>query len=189
MGAFNCQGGGWNPQSRKNKCASECSRAITAKAKPADVEWKNGKSPIPIQAVKLFAVYSFRAKNLVLLKPEEEFEVTLDPFNYELFVVSPVKSVPAVKRSDVQFAPIGLVNMLNTGGAIQSVEFGDEMSEVAVKIAVKGAGEMKVYSSERPAGCRINGEEARFVYEESMVTVEVPWSGSSTKHCFVEYLY
>ena len=81
LGAFNCQGGGWSPQARKNKCVSEYSRTITAKAKPVDVEWNNRESLIPIQAVKLFALYSYCAKNLVLLKLEEDFEVNLDPFN------------------------------------------------------------------------------------------------------------
>lgn len=75
--------------------------------------------------------------------------------------------------------------MLNTGGAIQSVV----VEDLKVRVLVKGAGEMRVYSSERPKGCRIDGEEVSFVYEEEMVAVEVAWSGSSSKTCAVEYLY
>lgn len=187
LGAFNCQGGGWSPEARRNKCASEYSHTVTAKAKPSDIEWHNGRAPIPMVGVRLFAVYSSRVKKLALLKPDEEFEVELDPFSYDLFVVSPVNIFPL--RRSIQFAPIGLVNMLNAGGAVQSLEFEDRLSESTVKIAVKGAGEMKAYSSERPAACRVNREDAGFVYEENVVTVEVPWSGSSNKLCIVEYLY
>ncbi|XP_010908579.1 galactinol--sucrose galactosyltransferase [Elaeis guineensis] len=183
LGAFNCQGGGWCPQARRNKCASEFSHTITASASPADVEWKNGKNPISLEGVELFAVYMLQAKKLKLLKPEDKVDVSLDPFDYELLTVSPVKVLSSKKS--IQFAPIGLVNMLNSGGAIQSFE----VEELKAKIEVKGAGEMKAFSSVSPAACRINGEEAEFVYENQVVTLQVPWSGSSSQLCVVDYMY
>lgn len=183
LGAFNCQGGGWCPQARRNKCAAEFSHTITASASPADVEWKNGKDPISLEGVELFAVYMFQAKKLELLKPEDKVDVLLDPFDYELLTVSPVKLLSSKKS--IQFAPIGLVNMLNSGGAIQSFE----AEEFEAKIEVKGAGEMKAFSSVRPAACLINGEETEFLYEDQVVTLQVPWSGSSSKLCLVDYMY
>ena len=120
----------------------------------------------------------------MLLKPDEQFKVTLDPFNYELIVVSPVRRLGSNNRV-IEFAPIGLVNMLNSGGAIESVDIGDD----TIKVSVKGAGEMRVYSSVRPAACRVNGNEVEFSYEGSMVAVQVPWSGSSSKLCHVQYIY
>ncbi|RRT46516.1 hypothetical protein B296_00039268 [Ensete ventricosum] len=56
-----------------------------------------------------------------------------------------------------------------------------------VKMEVKGAGEMKAFASARPVECRINGEEAVFVYKENMLGLQVPWSGSSSKMCLIEY--
>ncbi|XP_008784982.2 galactinol--sucrose galactosyltransferase [Phoenix dactylifera] len=183
LGAFNCQGGGWSPQARRNKSAAEFSHTITASASPADVEWKNGKNPISLEGVELFAAYMFQAKKLKLLKPEDKVDVSLDPFDYELLTVSPVRVLSSKKT--IQFAPIGLVNMLNSGGAIQSFD----AEELKAMIEVKGAGEMKAFSSVRPAACRINGEEAEFVYEDQVVTLQVPWSGSSSKLCLVDYMY
>ena len=34
LGAFNCQGGGWSPEARRNKCWSQCSVPVTARAGP-----------------------------------------------------------------------------------------------------------------------------------------------------------
>ncbi|KAI3912685.1 hypothetical protein MKW92_049451 [Papaver armeniacum] len=85
----------------------------------------------------------------------------------------------------VRFAPIGLVNMLNTGGAIQSVCVNQDSAE----IGVRGTGEMRVFASEPPTTCRINGEDVAFEYDdEQMVVIEVPWPNSSTI-TQIEYLF
>ena len=60
---------------------------------------------------------------------------------------------------------------------------------VTAEVSVKGAGELVAYSSARPRLCKVNGEEAEFAYKNGMVTVDVPWSGSSSKLCRVEYVY
>ncbi|MCH1923152.1 hypothetical protein L9G15_27450, partial [Shewanella sp. A3A] len=39
LGAFNCQGGGWSREARRNMCAAGFSVPVTARASPADVEW------------------------------------------------------------------------------------------------------------------------------------------------------
>lgn len=183
VGAFNCQGGGWCPEERKNKCYSQFSHVITSKANASDIEWKNGNFPIPIDGVESFAVYLFQEKKLMLTAVSEDVEITLEPFDFELLTVSPVKML---SKKMVQFAPIGLVNMLNSGGAIQSLEFNDE--EEMVRVGVKGTGEMKVFSSEKPKACRINGKDVAFEYGEKMVVIEVPWPGSSTLSV-IEYLF
>ncbi|XP_034706237.1 galactinol--sucrose galactosyltransferase [Vitis riparia] len=176
LGAFNCQGGGWCREARRNKCASQFSHAVTSVASPKDIEWTNGNSstPISIEGVQLFAMYMFRTKKLVLSKPSQNIEISLDPFDFELITVSPVTTLPG---KSVQFAPIGLVNMLNSGGAIESLTFDDE--ENSVRIGVKGTGEMRSFASEKPRSCRINGEEVAFGYDECMVIIQVPWPNSS----------
>uniref|UniRef100_A0ACD5W4U7 Uncharacterized protein n=1 Tax=Avena sativa TaxID=4498 RepID=A0ACD5W4U7_AVESA len=190
LGAFNCQGGGWSPEARRNKCASQCSVPVTARAGPADVEWKQGKTHPVVDAedAALFAVYFVEGRKLELLRPEETVVITLEPFNYELLVVAPVRVVSQEKA--IGFAPIGLANMLNAGGAVQAFESScDGAGEVTVEVAVKGAGEMAAYSSARPRLCKVEGEDAEFAYEDGVVTVAVPWTGSSSKLARVEYIY
>ncbi|KAM1322510.1 hypothetical protein ACFX2I_015289 [Malus domestica] len=186
LGAFNCQGGGWCSKSRRNKIAPDCSKSVTCLASPKDVEWNQGKNPISIKGVNTFAVYMFQQNKLKLLQPSEKIEISLDPFTFELLTVSPVRVLP---KKLIQFSPIGLVNMLNTGGAIESVEFEeDEDSLSLVRIGVKGCGEMRMFASEKPIACKIDGEGVKFHYVDKMVKVQVPWL-SSSRSTLVEYLF
>ncbi|WJX94370.1 galactinol--sucrose galactosyltransferase [Trifolium repens] len=183
LGLFNCQGGGWCPLTRRNKSASEFSHSVTCFASPKDIEWSKGKNPICINGVDIFAVYMFKDENLKLLKCTESIEVSLEPFSFELMTVSPVT---VLSKNSIQFAPIGLVNMLNSGGSIQSLEFDEE--ENLVKIGVRGHGEMRVFASQKPISCLIDGTSVKFEYDDSMVVLQVPWPGSS-KLTMVEYLF
>lgn len=183
LGLFNCQGGGWCPQSRRNKSASQFSHLVTCVTSPKDIEWNNGKHPISTKGVDIFAVHMLQEKKLKLLKASETLEISLEPFCYELLIVSPVTVLP---KQIIQFAPIGLVNMLNGGGAIQSVEFDDD--ENLVRVGVRGSGEMKVFASEKPMSCKIDEVGVKFNYEDKMVTVQVPWP-NSTRSSLVEYSF
>jgi raffinose synthase len=168
---------------RRNKSASEFSHSVTCFASPKDIEWSKGKNPICINGVDIFAVYMFKDENLKLLKCTESIEVSLEPFSFELMTVSPVT---VLSKNSIQFAPIGLVNMLNSGGSVQSLEFDEE--ENLVKIGVRGHGEMRVFASQKPISCLIDGASVKFEYDESMVMLQVPWPGSS-KLTMVEYLF
>ncbi|KAK7271648.1 hypothetical protein RJT34_27724 [Clitoria ternatea] len=183
LGVFNCQGGGWFREIRSNKCAAEFSHAVSTKTNPKDIEWNSGKTPISIEGVQVFALYFSQAKKLLLSSPSDTEEITLEPFNFELITVSPVTVLPG---KSVQFAPIGLVNMLNTGGAVQSFAFDEAHS--LVEIGVRGTGEMRVFASERPSTCRIDGKVVDFECEGSMVIIQVPWPGSS-KLSTVQYVF
>lgn len=174
VGAFNCQGGGWNREVRRNTSASEYSHAVTALISTNDIEWKNGKSSISIEQVDVFAMYMFHERKLILLKSTDNLDISLEPFNFELIIVSPVVMLA---NKCVQFAPIGLVNMLNSGGAIQSLVYDDDGN--SVQIGIKGTGEMRAFASEKPRACLINGKEAAFEYKEKMIMIQVPWPSDS----------
>ena len=147
---------------------------VTATTNVKDVEWKSGKNPISSEGVQVFAMYMSQSKKLVLSELTDNIEISLEPFDFELITVSPVTTLA---RKSVHFAPIGLVNMLNVGGAIQSLAY-DEF-ESSVKIGVKGSGEMRVFASAKPRICKIDGEAVAFEYEGDMVVVQVPWSSPS----------
>lgn len=184
LGAFNCQGGGWSREARRNMCAAGFSVPVTARASPADVEWSHGGGG----GGDRFAVYFVEARKLQLLRRDESVELTLEPFTYELLVVAPVRAIVSPELG-IGFAPIGLANMLNAGGAVQGFEAARKDGDVAAEVAVKGAGEMVAYSSARPRLCKVNGQDAEFKYEDGIVTVDVPWTGSSKKLSRVEYFY
>lgn len=188
LGAFNCQGGGWCRQSRRNKCFAEFSVAVKATVRPRDIEWSNGKTSVVVDGdgSELFAVYSSKSGKLSLLSLDDGIDVSLEPFHCVLFTVSPIKTLPSSssEKPGVRFASIGLANMLNSGGAIRSVEFADG----GFTVAVKGSGDMKAFASEQPATCRINGEDASFTYEDGIVSIQLPWPGSS-EPSVIDYLF
>lgn len=137
-----------------------------------------------VKDVEVFAVFLFQQKRLELLKPSGKLVFTLQPFDYELLTVSPVTVLPT---KPVQFAPIGLVDMFNTSGAVQSLEFYKE--ESLVRIGVRGCGEMRAFASERPKACKMDGVDAKFGYgPDMMVSIQVPWPGSS-KLTVIEYSF
>ena len=183
LGLFNCQGGGWCPVTRRNRSASDYSHSVTCFASPQDIEWGKGKHPICIEGVDVFAVYLFKDDKLKLLRYTESVQVSLEPFSFELLTVSPVVILP---RKSIQLAPIGLVNMLNSGGSILSIEF-DEKENLA-RFGVRGHGEMRVFASEKPECCKIDGKSVEFNYVDSTVRLQVSWQGSS-RLSVVEYLF
>ncbi|OMP12800.1 Raffinose synthase [Corchorus olitorius] len=183
IGVFNCQGGGWCRETRRNQCFSQFSHMVTTKTNVMDIEWNSGKSPIPIEGVQVFAMYFSQSKKLLLSNPTEKIEISLEPFNFELITVAPVT---VLAGKSVHFAPIGLVNMLNVGGAIQSLAY-DELQSSA-KVEVKGSGEMRVFASAKPRVCKIDGKDVNFEYDGHMVIVQVPWSSPSGISS-VEYLF
>jgi raffinose synthase len=156
---------------------------VTSQTNPRDIEWKSGKNPISIEGVQVFALYYHQAKKLVLSKPTQNVEISLEPFNFELITVSPVT---VLAGTAAQFAPIGLVNMLNTGGAIESLAFNEEGK--SVQIGVKGTGEMRVFASQKPIACKIDDKVVPFEYEGCMVVFQVPWPNSSNSS-IVDYFF
>lgn len=186
LGVFNCQGGGWSRELRRNQCFSEYSKPITCTTGPKDVEWSNGHKPFPIEGVSLFAMYLSKQKKLVLSKPLDNIDISLDPFDYEIIIVSPVTTLP---WESIEFAPIGLVNMLNSGGAVKSFYIIDVDEEKMVRVGVKGVGEMRIFASEKPKSCNVNGENMEFEYEECMVKVQVPWNDNEGGVSMVDYLF
>lgn len=182
LGLFNCQGGGWCPKTRINKSASEFSHTVSCTMGPNDIEWSNANSLVPVKdEANSFAVYTFKEQKLRILMPSDRLEISLEPFNYELLTVSPV-----TKINSLEFAAIGLVNMLNTGGAIWSMEYDQEAS--SVKVGVRGSGEMRVFASEKPRSCKINGVAVNFTYADQMVGIQVPWP-ESEELSMIEYMF
>lgn len=88
--------------------------------------------------------------------------VTLKPREYEVFTVVPVKKL----SNGASIAPIGLVRMFNSGGAIKELRYeSDNISTVEIKVC--GAGTVGVYSSVMPKRIRVDSREVMFGYEEN----------------------
>ncbi|XP_042435832.1 stachyose synthase-like [Zingiber officinale] len=175
IGAFNCQGCGWNPEEKRVKGYSRCYKPITGTVHVADVEWDQVEACTELGEAEEYAVYQHKAKKLILMALNSDVICfTLQPSSFELFSFAPVKKV----GTDVEFAAIGLVNMFNCGGTLLEVEVDADAVAVKVKVKVKGGGDLLVYSSRKPRGCCLNGVLVGFKYyvEDGKMMVEVPWA-------------
>lgn len=117
-----------------------------------------------------YAVYLNQAEQLFLSDAKSNLiPITIQPSTFEIFSFFPVTAVGSGK---VKFAPIGLTNMFNSGGAIQEVQYGC----AGVKMRVKGGGRLLAYSGGPPRSCSVNGADAIFTWSsDGKLTVDLPW--------------
>lgn len=64
----------------------------------------------------------------------------------------------------VRFAAIGLIEMYNSGGAVEAVDFVSDHSECRLDIRGRGSGQFGAYSSIKPTFCTVNSEEEEFEF-------------------------
>jgi len=102
--------------------------------------------------------------------------------------------------SSISFAPIGLLDMFNTGGAVEQVEVrmasdtkselfdGEVSSELCTSLSedrsptatialkVRGCGRFGAYSSQRPLKCTVGNAETEFDYDSAtgLVSFNIP---------------
>lgn len=103
----------------------------------------------------------FIAGEVVYLPKNASLPITLKSREYEVFTVVPVKTL----GNGVKFAPIGLINMFNSGGAIKDLKYERE-GDASVGLKVRGSGTLGVYSSSRPKRITVDTEEMKLEYEE-----------------------
>lgn len=96
--------------------------------------------------------------------------ITLESREYEVFTVVPVKEL----SNGAKFAPIGLIKMFNSGGAIKELQYESEGS-ATVSMKVRGCGLFGAYSSIQPKRITVDSKEVEFGYEEGpgLVTLDL----------------
>lgn len=86
-------------------------------------------------------------------------------------------------KENIHFAPIGLIEMYNSGGAVEDCTFGE-----SITIKTRGTGLFGAYSSRRPLFCKVEKEDVGFTYcsENGLLTVNLH-SDSSFKEIEIVY--
>jgi raffinose synthase len=104
-------------------------RVIAGSISPKDVAGLQGE---------LFAVYAHNSGELRLMDGDEQWDLALPQAGYEIFTVVPV---------DTGVAPLGLVDMFNSAGAI--IEKGFITREI-YRIRTRGSGRFAIWCSRKP---------------------------------------
>ncbi|CAL9060457.1 probable galactinol--sucrose galactosyltransferase 2 [Musa acuminata AAA Group] len=187
VGVFNCQGAGWCKLAKKTCVHDATPGTLTGAVTATDVntiaqlagpDWDG-------QAV----VYGFKSGELIRLPKGAALPVTLKVLEYEVFHVCPLENI----APNISFAPIGLLDMFNAGGAVE--HFGVQVtsadavdgdngsalgenrgSTARVVLRLRGCGRLGAYSSQRPLKCTLDSSDVEFGYEEEtgLLTINLP---------------
>lgn len=89
-----------------------------------------------------------------------------------------------VYNQKIQFAPIGLIDMYNAGGAIEAVD----IFNFGITIKGRGAGGFGAYSNLKPRFCHVNSKEEEFEFrdEDYFLIITIP-SGTTSWDLTVQY--
>jgi raffinose synthase len=143
VGAFNVQGVAWNFNTHENEVLDSSPAAVTAEVKPYDIEdLKHHGGP--------FVAWKHRDGSLEFLETgKSTIESTLDHREWEIFTIAPVE----VFEGYLMWAPIGLSNMMNSGGAIQStgvLSREEESGNVVARFETRGPGRFVAFTNSCP---------------------------------------
>ncbi|KAL6223391.1 hypothetical protein ACLB2K_006778 [Fragaria x ananassa] len=173
LGAFNCQGAGWDPKEQRIKGHPECYKPISCSLHVSEIEWDQKTEAAHLGEAEEYVVYLTEAKELRLMTPKSDaIHIVIQPSSFELLSFVPVRKL----GRSINFAPIGLTNMFNCGGTLQELEYKTTAVESCAMIKVKGGGHFLAYSSESPKKCCLNGAEVAFEWSaDGKLNLSVPW--------------
>ncbi|KAK9278952.1 hypothetical protein L1049_028534 [Liquidambar formosana] len=111
------------------------------------------------------------AGSLSRLPKEGKLEVSLGVLKCEIYTISPIM----VFSQNLHFAPIGLLDMYNSGGAIEAMNCTMDLSGCTVKVKGRGCSRFGFYSSTKPKYCTVDMKEEEFIYnaEDGLLTVKL----------------
>ncbi|XP_022716287.1 probable galactinol--sucrose galactosyltransferase 2 isoform X2 [Durio zibethinus] len=167
VGVFNCQGS-W-PRTKK-AVRMAASSELSGQVSPADVEYFEEASGN--QWTGDCAVFSFKTGAVSRLPMEGSLNVALKVLECDVFSVSPIK----VYDEEIEFAAIGLMNMYNSGGALETVESLGDSSGCKIHVKGRGAGCFGAYSNTKPKSCSINLKDEAFNFNghDNLLTITIP---------------
>ncbi len=181
VGVFNVQGSSFSRRYRSFRTHDTNPPTLKAVVKPADVPTLMTSSTDSIStstSTGMFVLYSDRsgAMKLVDNALASGIEVEVAPNGgCDVVTICPALSFPASGDGNgsggnnvdgqVMFAAVGLVNMLNAGGAVMSCELDTSTSAISVSMRLRGAGQLLAFSSQRPRSVEFGGKKIQFEYD------------------------
>uniref|UniRef100_A0A0C9S393 galactinol--sucrose galactosyltransferase n=1 Tax=Wollemia nobilis TaxID=56998 RepID=A0A0C9S393_9CONI len=169
LGVFNCQGAGWSEEEKCIKAYENCPECVTGYVRPMDVESLGDVAQAGWSGD--CALYGHNSGKLTKLSRTGSLQVSLKLIEFEVYTISPI-----MDYNQVCFAPLGLIDMYNGGGAIQSVESCKENHKISIKISVRGCGKFGAYASKKPTRCLVDTKEIQHSFEtdKGLLTFIVP---------------
>lgn len=189
VGVFNCQGAGWCKVEKKTRIHDTSPGTLTSSVCASDVDLINQVAGAEWHGETI--VYAYRSSEVIRLPKGASIPITLKVLEFELFHFCPIQEI----APGISFAAIGLMDMFNTGGAVEEVEvhrtsdkqelFDGEVTTslssnrtttATIALKVRGSGKFGVYSSQRPLKFAVDGTKTDFNYnsENGLTTFSIP---------------
>ncbi|PIN22494.1 Galactinol--sucrose galactosyltransferase [Handroanthus impetiginosus] len=168
LGVFNCQeAGSWNTKIDVGDFKRDTSQdlpisaitAISGHISPVDIEFLGEVASDNWSGTS--AIYAFNSGTLHALPKKGSLNVSLEVLKFEIFTICPI----VMFGQNLQFYPIGLVDMYNSGGALESLKHKHDSSGCTIWIQASGCGRFGAYSSTKPRACLVDEKEEEFVYD------------------------
>ncbi|RZR80169.1 hypothetical protein BHM03_00006116 [Ensete ventricosum] len=178
---------GWDPKEKRVRGHPHCYKLMAGAVHVTDVEWDQKKECGGMGEADEYAVYLHQAKELLLMTPSSDaIHFGLQPSSFELFSFVPTRMI----GGDCKFAAIGLVNMFNSVGALLEVDAGEGEGGIAVRMKVKGGGELMAYSDRKPERSYVNGAEVGFEWGvDGKLRVDLAWEENNGGVSEVTFAY
>ncbi|KAH8481684.1 hypothetical protein H0E87_029248 [Populus deltoides] len=197
LGVYNCQGAAWNNIERKNTFHQTKNEVLTGAIRGRDVHLIAEAAMDPNWDGNC-AVYCHRTGELITLPYNAALPMSLKVLEHDIFTVTPIKDL----APGFSFAPLGLINMFNAGGAIEGLKYevkgGAELLNLddgykgesscvseqrvenysdelvgKVSMEVKGCGKFGAYSSAKPRKCIVDANVVEFLYDSDSSLVSL----------------
>jgi len=153
VGAFNVQGVAWNFVTNENEVLESSPPRLLAKVKPYDIDTL-GDTPGP------FVAWRHRSQSMEFIPDGNTvLQAHLDHREWELFTIVPIQI-----HDNLMWAPLGLSGMMNTGGALTSVE--KAFNGKQARFRSRGPGPFVAFANASPSRVGILDNSA----EEATVT-------------------
>ncbi|KAI3436643.1 hypothetical protein D9Q98_006059 [Chlorella vulgaris] len=197
VAVFNIQGSSFNRRLRRFHTHDAAPPPLTAAVSSADVPLlaqQGAQGGCADEETGMCAAYVDSTQELRLLTAGEGLPISVAGCGgCDVVTLSRV-----VEAGGVQFAPIGLVDMLNAGGAVLSCSLsgghsddGFEVQPARASMQLRGAGPVLCYASHKPVSVTVEGKEAPFVFDETKTALRFQLAGGTAagaaKHVFVQF--
>ena len=172
------QGVEWNFDTRENEQVAK-PVPLVASVKPYDVETLRDH-PGP------FAVWRHQSSQMEFLATGDSVSTCpLKPQEWEVFTVVPLQ----VSQDDnIMWGPVGLVDMINSGGAlVQSNPLEEDRffsTQTQASCTSRGPGRFVAFTNRRPSSVCVNGKEIKFDHEKDTceLSFTLPVESEEGKH-------
>lgn len=186
VGVFNCQGAGWCKVAKRTLIHDTAPGTLSSSVRTTDVDLIHQVAGADWNGEAI--VYAYRSGEIIRLPKGASLPVTLKVLEYELYHFCPIKEI----ATNINFAPIGLLNMFNSSCAVEKFNvqlisekksefFDGEVSSdlsatlgmgrlptATIFLEVRGCGRFGAYSSQPPLKCTIGGSETNFEYDSAI---------------------